>query len=248
MSIDPVEEHRLRVEKNIKELREDRALRARAMDFLRDAGSHGYSYNFRWLGRPVIQYPQDLMAVQEILFATKPQLVIETGIAHGGSLIFHASILEMMGGEGHVVGVDIDIRKHNRVEIEAHPMFKRITLIEGSSIDEGIAEQVHDLARGKERVMVMLDSNHTHDHVLRELALYSPLVKQGMYLIVFDTSIDDMPAGYYAGTRPWGEGNNPKTAVQEFLRANDRFVVDEDIDAKLLVTVAPGGYLRCVKD
>lgn len=247
MSDDPAGDHKRRVENNIRGLREDKDLRTRSLEWMCDAGKHGYSYNFRWLGRPVIQYPQDLMALQELMWDLKPQLVVETGVAHGGSLIFHASMLELIGGEGAVIGIDVDIRKHNRVEIESHRLFKRITLIEGSSTDEAIVEQVRALAEGKRPVMVMLDSNHTRDHVLRELELYSPLVTRGSYLVVFDTSIEDSPEGYFAD-RPWGKGNNPKTAVHDFLRCTDRFVVDEDIESKLLVTVCPEGYLRCVKD
>ena len=247
MSVDPIDEHKLRVEANVASLRADSELRTRSLRWMIAAGNHGYSYNFRWLGRPVIQYPQDLMALQEILWELEPQLVIETGVAHGGSLIFHASILELIGGEGRVVGIDVDIRKHNRVEIEAHRMFKRITLIEGSSTDETVVAQVAELARGKAPVVVILDSNHTHEHVLRELELYSSLVTKGSYLVVFDTSIEDAPSEYVTD-RPWGVGNNPKTAVREFLGRSDRFVVDEDLESKLLITVAPGGYLRCVKD
>jgi len=183
--------------------------------------------------------------MQEIIWQVKPDLIIETGIAHGGSLIFYASMLELLGGKGHVVGIDIDIRKHNRVEIEKHRMFKRITMIEGSSTDEKIAEEVHQMARGK-RVLVCLDSNHTHEHVLRELELYAPLVSVGSYCVVFDTIIENMPKGTYAD-RPWDVGNNPKTAVQAYLNEHDEFMVDVEIENKLLITVAPGGYLRRVR-
>jgi len=204
-----------------------------------------YSYNFTWLGRPIIQYPQDIIAMQEIIWQVKPDLIIETGIAHGGSLIFYASMLELLGGGGRVVGIDIDIRRHNRVEIERHPMFRRITMIEGSSTDEKITEKVRQMAGGK-RVLVCLDSNHTHEHVLRELELYAPLVSVGSYCVVFDTIIEDMPKGTYSD-RPWDVGNNPKTAVQAYLKEHNEFVVDEEIENKLLITVAPGGYLRRVK-
>jgi cephalosporin hydroxylase len=206
-----------------------------------------YSYNFTWLGRPIIQYPQDLVAMQEIIWRAQPDLIIETGIAHGGSLIFHASILELIGGEGRVLGIDIDIREHNRVEIERHPMFRRITMFEGSSIDEQMLEKVRAFAEGAERVLVVLDSNHTHQHVLRELELYSPLVTRGSYLVVFDSVVEDMPEDAFPD-RPWGKGNNPKTAIWEFLERNDRFEIDKEIENKLLITVAPDGYLRCVKD
>jgi len=205
-----------------------------------------YSYNFSWMGRPIIQFPQDIMAMQEIIWQVKPDLIVETGIAHGGSLIFYASMLELIG-EGQVLGIDVDIRQHNRVEIEQHPMFKRIIMIEGSSIDEEIAKQVYDLAKGKTRILLVLDSNHTHDHVLKELELYSPLVTKDSYLVVFDTVVEDMPEDFFPD-RPWGKGNNPKTAVWEFLKTNKRFKVDKDIEAKLLITVAPDGYLKCLED
>jgi cephalosporin hydroxylase len=205
-----------------------------------------YSYHFTWLGRPIIQYPQDMIAMQEIIWKVKPDLIIETGIAHGGSLIFHASMLELLGGDGQVLGIDIDIREHNRIEIEKHPMYKRINMIQGSSIDEDIARQIHDFAKDKKRILVLLDSMHTHDHVLKELQLYSPLVTEGSYLVVFDTIIEDMPDDMFSD-RPWGKGNNPKTAVWEFLKTNDRFEIDREMENKLLITVAPDGYLKCVK-
>lgn len=208
---------------------------------------HKYSYNFEWMGRPIIQFPQDMIAMQEIIWKVKPDLIIETGIAHGGSLIFYSSMLELIGGEGQILGIDVDIRQHNRVEIEKHPMFKRITMIEGSSIDNQIVKQVYDFAQGKSRVLVVLDSNHTHDHVLKELELYSPLVTIFSYLVVFDTVVEDMPEDFFPD-RPWGKGNNPKTAVWEFLKTNKRFEIDKDIEAKLLITVAPDGYLKCVDD
>ena len=217
-----------------------------AIDFMRETAAYRYSYNFTWLGRPIIQFPQDIIAMQEIIWQVKPDLIIETGIAHGGSLIFYASMLELLGNNGQVLGIDIDIREHNQVEIEKHPMFKRITMIEGSSVDEKIAKQVHDFAKDKKQVLVLLDSMHTHDHVLKELQLYSPLVTKGSYLVVFDTAIEDMPDDFFPD-RPWGKGNNPKTAVWEFLKTNDRFVVDKEIENKLLITVAPDGYLKCIK-
>lgn len=217
------------------------------MKWIADVSIYKYSYNFTWLDRPIIQFPQDIIAIQEIIWQIKPDLIIETGIAHGGSLVFSASILELLGGNGQVLGIDIDIREHNRVEIERHPMYKRITMIQGSSIDDSIAQQVYDFARDKKRVLVVLDSNHTHDHVLRELQLYSPLVTKGSYLVVFDTAIEDMPEDFFPD-RSWGKGNNPKTAVWEFLKTNDRFEIDKEIQNKLLITVAPDGYLKCIKD
>jgi cephalosporin hydroxylase len=206
--------------------------------------SYRYSYNFTWLGRPVIQYPQDLVALQELIWRVRPDLIVETGIAHGGSLVFSASMLELLG-EGEVLGVDIEIRPHNREAIEAHPLARRIAMIEGSSVDEQVVAQVREHAAGKERVLVILDSNHTHEHVARELELYGQLVTPGSYLIVMDTVIDDMPAESFPD-RPWGPGNNPKTAVHEFLAHTDRFEIDREISDKLLITVAPDGYLKCL--
>jgi cephalosporin hydroxylase len=231
----------------VEEMSHDAEIRELTKKWFELSSRYEYSYHFTWLSRPIIQFPQDIIAMQEIIWKVKPDLIIETGIAHGGSLIFHASILELLGGEGEVLGIDIDIREHNRAEIERHPMFKRITMLEGSSIGDAIVGQVHDFVRDKKSVMVVLDSNHTHDHVLRELELYSPLVTKGNYLVVFDTVIEDMPEDFSAD-RPWGKGNNPKTAVWEFLKHNYRFEIDKDIENKLLITVAPDGYLKCVKE
>lgn len=204
-----------------------------------------YSYNFSWMGRPIIQYPQDMIAMQEIIWSVKPDLIIETGIAHGGSLIYYASILELIG-KGEVLGVDIEIREHNRKEIEAHPMFKRISMIEGSSLDNSVVEKVAQIAKGKGSVMVCLDSNHTHAHVFEELKLYSPFVSVGSYLVVFDTIVENLPDNYLPG-RAWARGDNPMTAVDEFLRGHPEFIIDVDVDNKLLVSVAPRGYLRRIK-
>ena len=236
----------------------DSGLRNAAAIFMRESIRAQYSYNFRVLGRPVIQYPQDIVAIQELIWEIKPDLIIETGIAHGGSLILSASMLALLdycdaveNGEmldpkatkRRVLGIDIDIRAHNRAAIEAHPMAHRIDMIQGSSIAPEVIAQVQAHAVGYERVMVILDSNHTHAHVLAELQAYAPLVSQGSYCVVFDTVIEDLPAGMYPD-RPWDVGNNPKTAVCEYLTQNPNFEVDEDMEAKLLITVAPGGYLR----
>jgi cephalosporin hydroxylase len=203
-----------------------------------------YSYNFSWLGRPIIQFPEDMIAIQEIIWKTRPDLIIETGVAHGGSLIFSASLLELMGGDSLVVGVDIDIRAHNRAAIEAHPMSRRIRLIQGSSIDDRVLDEVRRHAEGRRKIMVILDSNHSHAHVLQELQLYSPLATPGAYLIVCDTTVEDMPADMFAD-RPWGPGDSPRTAVQAFLRTTSRFELDPEYEHKLMMTANRGGYLRC---
>lgn len=230
---------------NIQGLKADPDLRALSRMWARAVGPHKYAYNFTWMGRPIIQVPQDVMAMQELIFRVRPEVIVETGIAHGGSLVFHASMLELLGGDGFVLGVDVDIRAHNRREIDAHPMRRRIRMLEGSSIDPAVVKQVHEAAAGR-RVLVALDSNHTHDHVLAELRAYSPLVHEGSYLVVFDTLIEDLPASFSEG-RPWGPGDNPKTAVAAFLKESDRFAPDDDLDAKLQISVAPGGYLRCLR-
>ncbi|MCK5541079.1 MAG: cephalosporin hydroxylase family protein [Desulfobacterales bacterium] len=222
----------------------DRLVNA-AKEFVFESTLPKYSYNFSWMGRPIIQYPQDIMAMQEIIWKIKPDLIIETGIAHGGSLIFSASMLELLGNNGQVLGIDIDIREHNRKEIEQHPMFKHITMIQGSSIDENIVKKVYEYTKGRKQVLVLLDSMHSHDHVLKELKLYSPFVTKGSYLVVFDTIIEDLPNNCFPG-RPWSIGDNPKTAVYEFLKKNKHFEIDKTIQNNLLITVAPDGYLRRV--
>ncbi|HWX66251.1 MAG TPA: cephalosporin hydroxylase family protein [Rhodanobacter sp.] len=241
--MNPVSEFEESVARNINNLKQDDELRKQSIDWMSKSITHQYSYNFRWMGRPIIQYPQDMIAMQEILWQVQPDLIVETGIAHGGSLVFYASICELIG-KGEVLGIDIDIRAHNREAIETHPMFKRITMLEGSSTSPEIIAQVKAIAENK-RVLVVLDSNHTHDHVLAELHAYAPLVALGSYCVVFDTVIEDMPANLYPD-RPWDTGNNPKTATRTFLAEHSNFVVDEDIEAKILITVAPGGYLRRV--
>lgn len=230
---------------------EDKEFRTLSRDWLDKAQSVKYSYHFEWLGRPIIQYPQDIVAMQELIWSIQPDLIIETGIAHGGSLIFSSSMLELnalCGGpqDAEVVGVDVDIRAHNREAIEKHPMCRRISMIQGSSVAPEIIEQVKEKARGKSRVLVCLDSNHTHEHVLAELDAYAPLTSVGSYCVVFDTAIEDMPAEIF-GDRPWAPGDNPKTAVWEYLRTHTEFEVDKRIDHKLMVSVAPNGYLKRVR-
>jgi cephalosporin hydroxylase len=232
-------------------------LSASAADFLQKSAEAKYSYNFSWMGRPVIQYPQDIVAMQELIWASRPDLIIETGIAHGGSLILSASMLALLDmtdaiaagnvfdpalARRKVLGLDIDIRSHNLSAIKAHPMMSRIEMIQGSSIDQEIVQQVHEFSKPFERVLVCLDSNHTHDHVLAELEAYAHLVTKGSYCVVFDTVIEDLPSPY--PERPWGPGNNPKTAVREYLGSHPEFEIDKAIEKKLMVTVAPNGFLK----
>jgi cephalosporin hydroxylase len=229
-----------------------------AQIFMQESTMPKYSYNFSFLGRPIIQYPQDMVAMQELIWEIKPDLIIETGIAHGGSLILSASMLALLDmtdaietgatinpKESHrkVLGIDIDIRAHNREAIEAHPMSSRIQMIQGSSIAADIISQVHEIAKNYNKILVCLDSNHTHDHVLAELEAYAPLTSSGSYCVVFDTIVEDMPDDMFPD-RPWGKGNNPKTAVWEYLKTHSEFEIDKQIENKLLITVAPDGFLK----
>ncbi len=236
------------VKDNVERLGMDKDLQGLSNIWVREISPYKYSYNFSWLGRPIIQLPQDIIAMQEIFWKVQPDLIIETGIAHGGSLIFSASMLELnaaCGGpqDAEVIGVDIDIRPHNRERIEAHPMFKRISMIMGSSISSGVIEQVKSAAKNKQRIVVFLDSNHTHNHVLAELQAYAPMVSPNSYCVVFDTLIEDMPAEMFSD-RPWGPGDSPKTAVWEYLKKHPEFEIDKRINHKLLISVAPDGYLK----
>ena len=229
----------------------DQPLHAAARAFTTASVNAKYSYNFSWMGRPIIQYPQDMVAMQQLIWQVQPDLIVETGIAHGGSLIFSASMLELnaaCGGpkDAEVVAVDIDIRPQNKAAIEAHPMFRRITMIQGSSVAPEIVEQVRAKTRGKKRVLISLDSNHTHSHVLAELQAYAPMTSVGSYCVVFDTVIEDLPAHAYPD-RPWGPGDNPKTAVWAYLKDHAEFEIDHRIDQQLLVSVAPHGYLKRVR-
>jgi cephalosporin hydroxylase len=230
-------------ESAIEDMAKDRKFRDQSQAWFETSIRHQYSYNFTWLGRPIIQYPQDIVAMQELIWRTRPDVIVETGVAHGGSLVLYASLLQMLGEQGRVLGIDIDIREHNRQAIESHSMGRYIDLLEGSSVSEEILRKVRDYVADKQRVFVVLDSNHTHDHVLRELELYSPLVSPGCYLVVFDTVVEDLPLGS-SSNRPWAPGNNPKTAVHEFLKNNQSFEIDRAIQDKLLLTVAPDGFLR----
>lgn len=252
------EEFKELVQNNITRMAEDRELKDLTRNWVNDSIKHQYSYNFSWLDRPIIQYPQDMVAMQELVWKVKPDLIIELGIAHGGSLILSASLLALLdlcdaveAGETlnpgssrrKVLGIDIDIRSHNRTAIQEHPMSYKIDMIEGSSIDSTVIDQVHRYAENHERVLICMDSNHTHEHVLAELEAYAPVTSTGSYCVVFDTVIEDLPDESFPD-RPWGKGNNPKTAVWEYLKTHPEFEVDKTLENKLLITVAPDGFLK----
>ena len=251
MSNSPLEQFKDEAIERAKSYQDNKDLQQAYQTFLAQVVKAKYAYNFFWLGVPVIQAPQDLQALQEVIWEIKPDLIIETGIAWGGSIIFNASMLTLLEAcgaieHGEVLGIDIDIREHNKKNILAHPMSKKITMFEGSSIDETIVKQVVDFAKNKKRILIMLDSNHTHDHVLAELRAYAPLVSVGSYIIVQDTGVEDLPAGSTAD-RPWTKGSNPKTAVWEYLKENDNFVIDKIIESKLVFTASPDGFLKRLK-
>jgi len=228
----------------IERMQTDPEFRKASESFFQQSVSHEYHYHFKWLGLPIIQFPQDILAMQEIIWQVKPDLIIETGIARGGSLIFYASMLELLGKDGLVVGIDIDIRAENRQNIENHPLARRITMLEGSSTDPHIAALVAELTVGRKNVLVALDSMHTRAHVAAELELYAPLVTKDSYLVVFDTVIQDLPDTFHTG-KPWNQEDNPKLAVHEFIATHTgEFTIDQSIQAKLMVTVAPDGYLK----
>jgi len=256
--MNPIAQFREDVSREIKLMGGDKGLINSTRSWMNLANAHKYSYHFDWMGRPIIQYPQDILMIQELVWRIKPDLIIETGIAHGGSLILSASMLALLDmsdaieqgktldhstSKRKVLGVDIDIRDHNRAEIESHPMGSRIQMIEGSSIAPGVIEQVRSIANNYATVLIFLDSNHTHDHVLAELNSYAQLTSVGSYCVVFDTVIEDLPVDMFPN-RPWTRGNNPKTAVKKFLETHHEFQIDKSIQDKLQITVAPDGYLK----
>ena len=244
---DPVNQFFEERNADIVRLGEDDELRKQSLAWMVRADQYKYTYNFTWMGRPIIKFPADIIIQQELMWQLKPDLVIETGIAHGGSIVFSASMMEMMGIDGEVVAVDIDIRDHNRQLIESHPMYKRITMYEGSSIDPAIVEKVKEHAKGKKCVMVVLDSLHTHDHVLEELRAYAPLVTVGSYCILPDTFIEFFPPGYFSHNRPWDVGNNPYTGMKAYLAESNIFEIDKQLTSKAMITETIDGYLRRVK-
>ena len=254
MTVDPIQLHYEEsiIRQNIQS--DDSSILRSAHDFFVRSHQLKYSYNFSWFGRPIIQYPQDIVAFQEIVASVKPDLIIETGVAHGGSLILSASLLALLDimdsvdpreSNRKVVGIDIDIRSHNRAALDNHPLRFKLDLLEGSSIDQAMIDKVHSISQEYKNILVCLDSNHTHEHVLSELNAYAPLVSQGSYCIVFDTSLDDMPSGSFPD-RPWDKGNNPKTAVFEWIKDHPEFIINKHIDNKLLISVTSDGYLQRV--
>lgn len=244
MSQDPIKSFFVERAADIEKMGADEALRQKSIEWMIHADRYKYTYNYTWMGRPIIKFPNDMVIQQELMWELRPDLVIETGIAHGGSIIFTASMMEMMGIDGEVVGIDVDIRAHNRAAIEAHPMMKRITMYEGDSVAEAMVEKVRAHTKGKRCVMVILDSLHSHAHVYKELLAYAPMTSVGSYCILPDTFIEFFPKGYYSDTRPWDVGDNPYTAMKQYLAETDLFVVDKARTSKAMITETIDGYLR----
>lgn len=251
MKRDPLKQYSLDVVKRAKSYANNDKLQQAGKAFHDELVKASYSYNFFWLGVPIIKEPQGIQTMQEIIWEVKPDLIIETGIALGGSIIFSASMLALLEAcgkikRGDVIGIDVDIREHNKKAILANPLSKKIIMLEGSSTDDEIIKKVAKIVKNKKRVLVCLDSNHTHDHVLAELKIYAPMVSVGSYCIVEDTGVEDLPEGVVSN-RPWGKGNNPKTAVWEFLKTNKNFKIDKMIESKIILTGSPDGYLKRIK-
>ena len=225
----------------------DKEFRQQSVEWFRGSIVHRYSYNFRWMGLPIIQYPADIVAMQELIWSVRPRCIVETGIARGGSLVFYASMLKLLCEDGFAIGVELALGEENRRLLSTHPMADRTRIVDGSSVDPAVVDKVASLVDGQGPVLVVLDSNHGHQHVLDELRLYSPLVGKESYIVVFDTVVEDLPADLFAA-RPWAPGDNPKTAVHEFLKENSRFEIDTNFNDRLMLSVAPDGFLRCTAD
>lgn len=241
------EEFRGLQKQSAKEMAADSKLTEDSRDLLFRADQHRWIHQGTWLGEPVLNLPQDMFALQEIIFKTRPEYIIEIGVAWGGSLLFYSTLLEVLGG-GEIIGVDIFIPDDLKQRLNSHgKLSERIHLINGSSVEQDTVDKVKAITGDSRKTMILLDSNHTHEHVYKELQLYAPLVEKGYYLICGDTIVEDIPEQNYRD-RPWGPGDNPKTALNAFMKETNRFEVDSELENKLLFSCNPGGYLRCIAD
>ena len=259
-NFDPVSKFTKECKEEINKQSQDQLFLELSQNWMNQSWKHKYTYHFNWLGRPIIQMPQDILALQEIIWNIKPDLIIETGIAHGGSLCLTASLLALLELEEmknnsisqdeiikrKVIGIDIDIRKHNREHIEKHFLSDKIEMIESSSVNKDTFNKVKSLSKDYNNILVMLDSNHTESHVLEELTLYSSLISKNSYCIVFDTIVEKMDPEF-SKNRPWNKKNSPQSAINKFLKRNDNFIVDKTIDNKIILSMAPGGFLKKIK-
>ena len=259
-NFDPISIFTKECKEEINRQSQDQLFLELSQNWMNQSWKHKYTYHFNWLGRPIIQMPQDILALQEIIWNIKPDLIIETGIAHGGSLCLTASLLALLELEEiknnsinqdqirkrKVIGIDIDIRQHNRELIENHFLSDKIEMIESSSVNKDTFNKIKSLSKDYSNILVMLDSNHTESHVLEELNLYSSLISKNSYCIVFDTIVEKMDSEF-SKNRPWNKKNSPQSAIQKFLKRNNNFVVDNTIDKKIILSMAPGGFLKKIK-
>ena len=233
-------------ERSAHEMSLDKKLQDKAREVLVDADRHRWIHQTTWFGEPLLNLPQDMFAIQEIVWRTKPEFIIEVGVAWGGGMLFEASLLEILGGQ-KVIGLDVFIPPDLRQRLSSHGrLSERLVLIEASSTSPEAISQVKELLGGSRKVLVILDSYHTHEHVLNELHAYAPFIGEGQYLVCGDTVVEYIPQQTHR-PRPWGPGNSPATALKQFLSETDRFIVDEKIDQRLLFSCHPGGYLKAVK-
>ncbi len=227
---------------NIKKAYDNPELHKSALDFITKSDQHNYAYNWTWLDMPIIQMPEDIMLVQEIIWETKPDIIIETGIAWGGSVVLYASILELIG-KGQVLAIDKVLPQHNIDAIMKYNFSSRIKLFEGSSIDESIVNAIRDIIKPTDKVMVLLDSNHTHAHVYEELKIWESFVTSGQYLVISDTIVEEIPEQTHR-SRSWGHGDNPMTALNQFLSENNKFTRENDYNHKAICSFTRNGYLK----
>lgn len=230
-----------------KKMREDEVLRRDALDVLARADRYKWIHQTTWFGEPILNIPHDLFALQEIIYRTRPDFIIEIGVAWGGSLLYYSTLMEALGGK-KIIGVDIYIPDDLRERIGSYGrLSERIELVAGSSVERGTVEIIRNIIGESKKVLVILDSHHTHDHVLKELNIYSEFISCGNYLICADTVVEDLPVQTHR-KREWGPGNSPKTALNDFLALNSRFEIDYELENKLLFSCNPGGYIRAVRD
>ena len=241
------DEFRTLLNEEAAKMNRDASLSGEAKKVLSDADHYHWVHQTSWMGEPILNLPQDMFAMQEIIYRTRPDFIVESGVAWGGSLLFYSTLMEILGGK-LIIGIDVFIPDDLKERIGSHEkLSKRIRWINDSSTSEETLSKVKEIVGDSRKVLVFLDSDHTHEHVLTELNLYAPLIGKGQYIICGDTIVEDVPEQKHR-PRAWGPGNNPKTALMSFLDQNDRFEVDQNLENKLLFTCNPGGYLKCIKD
>ena len=221
----------------------DDTLRQQGIDLQLAADDHHYTYSWEWLGVPIIRLPDDIVVLQELIWAYRPQRIVETGVARGGSMLLDSSLMTLSGIEPAVLGIDISIFAHTHEALAEHPMSRGVTLLETSSVSDEAVSAARDFLGNAERALLVLDSNHTHEHVLAELRVLAPLLPVGSFILVADTIVEELPQGHYVN-RPWDRGNSPLTAANQFLGENPGFVRDTEWSRRALLTEFRDGILR----